>query len=87
MTRTLVLLMVIATALLSGCTSHPEERPYSVEETHQLALESLYRRGLSYDEYQRAKLALERGQPAAFGFPGMGEVSADRAGLGKARQG
>lgn len=87
MNRLIATTMMLATLIVTGCASHPEERPYSAEETHQLALESLYRRGLSYDEYQRAKLQLERQQPAGFGFPGMGEVNADRSTLGKDRQG
>lgn len=87
MNRLLATLMVVTTLVVSGCATHPEDRPYSVEETHQLALESLYRRGLSYDEYQRTKLQLERQQPAPYGFPGMGEVSAERSTPSKDRQG
>lgn len=87
MNRLLATLMVFATLVISGCATHPEERPYSVEETHQLALEALYRRGLSYDEYHRAKLQIERQQPAPYGFPGMGEVNAERSTVQKNRQG
>jgi hypothetical protein len=87
MNRLLVTLMVFATLVVSGCATHPEDRPYTVEESHQLALEALYRRGLSYDEYHRVKLQIERQQPAPYGFPGMGEVNAERSTPTKDRQG
>lgn len=55
--------LVILTAALAGCAdNHPETRGYSVEEQHELALETLSRRGLSYDEYQRERARIERAQ-------------------------
>ncbi|MGY4495737.1 hypothetical protein [Pseudomonas sp. TE3610] len=55
--------IVILAATLAGCAAnHPEERPYSAEEQHELALEALSRRGLSFDEYQRERTRIERSQ-------------------------
>jgi len=54
------LLAALAIAVLSGCASHPELRPYSAEETRQLQLEALQRQGLSQEEYERRKLAVVR---------------------------
>ncbi|HEY0288850.1 MAG TPA: hypothetical protein VGC62_17890 [Pseudomonas sp.] len=60
MNRLLALAMLLSVAVVSGCAAgnHPELRPYTAEETHQLALEDLNRRGLSYDEYQARKTQL-----------------------------
>ncbi|MFJ4389378.1 hypothetical protein [Pseudomonas soli] len=55
-----LLLAALAIAVLSGCASHPELRPYSAEETRQLQLEALQRQGLSQEEYERRKLAVVR---------------------------
>jgi len=74
-------LMLLALSVLAGCASHvsPELRPYSEEESRQLALEDLGRRGLSFDEYQ-SKKAQVLGQPQkSFGFDSQGEMSAERA--------
>lgn len=54
------LLAALAIAVLSGCASHPELRPYSAEEARQLQLEALQRQGLSQEEYERRKLAVVR---------------------------
>ncbi|WP_236180192.1 hypothetical protein [Pseudomonas mosselii] len=58
------LLAALAIAVLSGCASHPEQRPYTAEETRQLQLEALQRQGLSLEEYEQRKLAVLRaGRP------------------------
>lgn len=58
------LLAALAIAVLSGCDSHPEQRPYTAEETRQLQLEALQRQGLSLEEYEQRKLAVSRaGRP------------------------
>ena len=46
-------LLMLAVSVLAGCASHvsPELRPYTAEESKELALEALNRRGLSFDEY------------------------------------
>jgi outer membrane biogenesis lipoprotein LolB len=74
-------LLLLAIALLAGCTSHvsPELRPYTAEESRQLALESLSRRGLSFEEYQAKKAEL-LGQPQkSFSFDNHGEMNAERS--------
>lgn len=53
-------LIVTGLANLAGCANHPELRPYTAEETRELALESLARQGLPFDEFQRRKAALLR---------------------------
>lgn len=52
--------MLLAVSVLAGCASHvsPELRPYTAEESRELALENLNRRGLSFDEYQAKKAEL-----------------------------
>ena len=64
MNRFLAVSLLIVSAVLAGCATHPspEMRPYTAEETKQLALEALSRRGLSFDEYQHQRAALT-GQP------------------------
>jgi acyl-[acyl carrier protein]--UDP-N-acetylglucosamine O-acyltransferase len=74
-------LLLLAIALLAGCASHvsPEMRPYTAEESRQLALESLNRRGLSFDEYQAKKAEL-LGQPRkSLSFDKFGEMNAERS--------
>jgi acyl-[acyl carrier protein]--UDP-N-acetylglucosamine O-acyltransferase len=74
-------LMLLAVSVLAGCASHvsPELRPYTAEETRELALEALNRRGLSFDEYHAKKAEL-LGQPQkTFGFDKQGEMNAERA--------
>ncbi|WP_065257021.1 hypothetical protein [Pseudomonas bananamidigenes] len=81
MNRLLTVSLMLAASVLAGCASHvsPELRPYTAEETRELALESLNRRGLSFDEYQAKKAEL-LGQPQKpFGFDNKGEMSAERA--------
>jgi hypothetical protein len=73
--------LLLSVSVLAGCASHvsPELRPYTAEETRQLALEALNRRGLSFDEYH-AKKAQLLGQPQkTFGFDKQGEMNAERA--------
>ncbi|MFL9673483.1 MULTISPECIES: hypothetical protein [Pseudomonas] len=80
MNRFLAVCLVIVSAILAGCASHPspELRPYTAEESKQLALEALSRRGLSFDEYQQQRAALT-GQPQKpFGFDRQGEMNAER---------
>jgi hypothetical protein len=87
MNRLLAPSLLIVLAVLAGCASHPEERGYTAEERHELALEALSRRGLSYDEYQQQRARIEREQPAGYGYEGMGEVNADRGAMHHDRQG
>ncbi len=75
-------LLLLGLSLLASCASHssPELRPYSAEESKELALEALNRRGMSFDEYQQEKAQL-LGQPQKTQrFVDQGEVSADRGG-------
>ncbi|MGY4527615.1 hypothetical protein [Pseudomonas sp. UBA4617] len=53
-------LATVAIASASGCANHPELRPYSVEETRQLQLEALQRRGLSLDDYEQQRRMIQR---------------------------
>lgn len=81
MNRFLAVCLLLVTAVLTGCATHPspELRPYSAEESKQLALEALSRRGLSFDEYQQQRAALT-GQPQKpFGFDRRGEMNAERS--------
>ena len=81
MNRFLAVSLLLVTSVLAGCASHPapELRPYTAEETLQLALESLSRRGLSFDEYQQQRAAL-LGQPQKpFSFDRQGEMNAERS--------
>jgi hypothetical protein len=91
MNRLLALAMLLTVAVLSGCATdnHPELRPYTAEETHQLALEDLNRRGLSYDEYQARKnqLMAQPQMQQAHAFDNRGEVNAQVSTPSKARQG
>ncbi len=83
--------LALMVAVVSGCsTHHPvETRPYSAEETRQLALEDLNRRGLSFDEYQRAKAQMqaEPQMQAVRAFDSNGEASAEVAPMARNRQG
>ena len=81
MNRFLTVSLVLAISVLAGCATHPspELRPYTAEETKQLALEALGRRGLSFDEYQQQRAAL-MGQPQkSYGFDSQGEMNAERS--------
>ncbi|MCY1411951.1 hypothetical protein D3C76_293540 [compost metagenome] len=72
--------LALSLASLVGCASGPgpESRPYTAEETRELAMEALNRRGLSFHEYHRLKAQLQREQPQGFGFEGMGQINAER---------
>ncbi|PQZ85870.1 MULTISPECIES: hypothetical protein [Pseudomonas] len=81
MNRFLAISLMLVTAVLAGCANHPspELRPYTAEETRQLALEALGRRGLSFDDYQQQRAAL-MGQPQpSYGFDSQGEMNAERS--------
>lgn len=81
MNRLLAFSLVFATSVLAGCATHPspELRPYTAQESKQLALEALGRRGLSFDEYQQQRAAL-MGQPQkSYGFDRQGEMNAERS--------
>ena len=90
MNRLVALALLLSVAVLSGCAAgnHPELRPYTAEETHQLALEDLNRRGLSYDEYQvrKAQLMAQPQMQQAHEFDNRGEVSAEVSTASPARQ-
>ena len=80
MNRLLTVSLMLTVSVLAGCASHvsPELRPYTAEETRELALETLNRSGLSFEEYH-AKKAQLLGQPQkTFGFDNKGEMSAER---------
>jgi hypothetical protein len=83
--------LALIVAVVSGCSTHNpvELRPYTAEETHQLALEDLNRGGLSFDEYQSAKARLqaEPQMQAVRAFDSHGETSADAAPAGPNSQG
>ncbi|MBJ2248728.1 MULTISPECIES: hypothetical protein [Pseudomonas] len=81
MNRLLAISLLLATAVLAGCASHPspELRPYTAQETQQLELEALSRRGLSFDEYQQQRAALTGQSQKAFGFDHQAEMNAQRA--------
>ena len=77
----IAVLLLLAVSVLAGCAGHvsPELRPYTPQESRQLALEDLNRRSLSFDEYHAKKAAL-LGQPQkAFSFDKQGEMNAERA--------
>jgi hypothetical protein len=81
MNRFLAVALVLVTAVLAGCATHPapELRPYTAEESKQLALEALGRRGLSFDDYQQQRAAL-MGQPQkSYGFDSGGEMNAEHS--------
>lgn len=81
MNRLLAVALLLVTSVVAGCATHPapELRPYSVEESRQLALEALSRRGLSFDEYQQQRAAL-LGQPQkSYSFDHQGEMNAERS--------
>ncbi|AZL69259.1 hypothetical protein [Pseudomonas oryziphila] len=55
-----LLLAALAIAVLSGCANHPELRPFTASEAHQLQLEALQRQGLSQEQYEQRRLAVLR---------------------------
>ncbi|WHS58698.1 hypothetical protein [Pseudomonas sp. G2-4] len=79
MNRTLAVLLLLTATVLSGCaTSSPELRPYTAEETRELALEALNRRGLSFDEYHAKKIELLGPSQKNVSFDDQGQMSAER---------
>jgi hypothetical protein len=91
MNRFLALALLLTVTVVSGCSTHHavELRPYTAEETHQLALEDLNRRGLSFEDYQakKAQLMAEPTLQAAHEFDNRGEISVDRGQVSDDRQG
>ena len=91
MNRILAVALLLSVAVVSGCSTHHavELRPYTAEETHQLALEDLNRRGLSFDEYQarKAQLMAEPTLQAVRAFDNHGEISVERGEVSQDRQG
>ncbi|MFK7702468.1 hypothetical protein [Pseudomonas caspiana] len=91
MNRIYAFALLLTVAVVSGCSTHHavELRPYTAQETHQLAMEDLNRRGLSFDEYQiaKAKLLAEPQMQAVREFDSRGEISADNAEVGQDLQG
>ncbi|MCI8212460.1 hypothetical protein AUC61_23295 [Pseudomonas sp. S25] len=91
MNRIYAFALLLTVAVVSGCSTHHavELRPYTAEETHQLALEDLNRRGLSFDEYQvaKAKLLAEPQMQAVRDFDNRGEISAENVQASQDRQG
>jgi hypothetical protein len=73
--------LLLIVSLLAGCATHPapELRPYSAEESRELALEALSRRGLSFDEYQAKKAQLLPQPSKASGFDPQAEMNAERS--------
>lgn len=61
MQRSLLALLTALTLLLTGCASPQSaaERPYTNEEVKQYALEMLSRSGLSYEDYEKIRSALQ----------------------------
>ncbi|MBH3375214.1 hypothetical protein [Pseudomonas juntendi] len=51
---------LLTLAISSGCARHPELRPYRADETRQLQLEALQRRGLSLDDYEQQRRVIQR---------------------------
>lgn len=91
MNRIYAFALLLTVAVVSGCSTHHavELRPYTAQETHQLAMEDLNRRGLSFDEYQiaKAKLLAEPQMQAVREFDNRGEISADNTEVSQDRQG
>ncbi|POA24282.1 MULTISPECIES: hypothetical protein [unclassified Pseudomonas] len=77
MNRLLTFSLLLAVSVLAGCATHvsPEQRPYTAEESRELAMEALNRSGLSFDEYHAKKSAL-LGESQ---FDKKAEMSAGRA--------
>ncbi|PBP63437.1 hypothetical protein PSYCIT7_015690 [Pseudomonas syringae Cit 7] len=87
----LALVLTFTVALVSGCSTHHavEQRAFSAEESHQLALEDLNRRGLSFDDYQarKAQLMADPQLQQARDFDEKGETSVDLGVMGQQPQG
>ena len=79
MNRTFAVLLLLTATLLGGCaSSSPELRPYTADETRELALEALNRRGLSFDEYHAKKAELLGSSQKNVGFDDQGQMSAEQ---------
>ena len=79
MNRTLAVLLLLTATLLGGCaSSSPELRPYTADETRELALEALNRRGLSFEEYHAKKVELLGSSQKNVGFDDQGQMSAEQ---------
>ncbi|PBI98834.1 hypothetical protein BSG18_43660 [Pseudomonas ogarae] len=79
MNRTFAVLLLLTATLLGGCASSaPELRPYTADESRELALEALNRRGLSFDEYHAKKAELLGSSQKNVGFDDQGQMSAER---------
>ena len=80
MNHTLSVALLLVASFLAGCAVQPgpELRPYTAEETRQLAMEGLNRRGLSFDEYQQKKAELAGRSQKPFGFDRQGAMNAER---------
>ncbi|WP_434562237.1 hypothetical protein J3P95_08865 [Pseudomonas sp. Z5-35] len=79
MNRILAVLLLLTATVLSGCaSSSPELRPYTAEESRELALEALNRRGLSFDEYHAKKAELLGPSQKNVGFDERGEMNAEQ---------
>lgn len=91
MNRIHSLALLLTVALVTGCSTHHavELRPYTAQETHQLAMEDLNRRGLSFDEYQtaKAKLLAQPQMQAVREFDNRGEITVENAETQQNRQG
>ncbi|SDB67689.1 hypothetical protein [Pseudomonas sp. NFACC13-1] len=79
MNRTFAVLLLLTATLLGGCASSaPELRPYTADETRELALEALNRRGLSFEEYHAKKAELLGSSQKNVGFDDQGQMSAEQ---------
>ncbi|MCO8165815.1 hypothetical protein NJC38_27140 [Pseudomonas sp. 21LCFQ010] len=91
MHRFTALALLFSVAVISGCSTHHavEQRPYSAEETLQLALEDLNRRGLSFDEYhaRKARLLANPQLQQVREFDHSAEVNVDVGVVSRDRQG
>ena len=88
MKRLTFVALLITASVLSGCADRsPELRPYTAEETHELAMEDLNRRGLSFDEYQIKKAQLIKTPQVAHEFDNRGDMSVERQVVRVDRQG
>lgn len=85
----LVLPLLLASVVLAGCAtpSAPELRPFTAQESKELAMEALSRRGLSFDEYQQKKAELTGQVPKGFATEHLGDMSAEREVLVPGREG
>ena len=81
MNRLLTVSLLLAVSELAGCAGHvsPELRPYTDEESRELAMEALNRSGLSFDEYHAKKAELLGEPRKRFKFDSRGEMNAERS--------